>query len=674
MGLPKAERLMPRLYVALACTVPLLILSMGPMVPGVGPVLDEAVPFSVNAWLQLLLATPVFFWAGGFFIRRFLVALRRLDFNMFTLVVIGTGAAYGYSVVATLAPGVFPEAFLVMGYPPLYFEATAVIITLVLLGQIIEQRAYARTGEAVRALMELRPARATRVDAEGNEAEVAIEDIAVGDRLRVRPGEAVPVDGELVEGRSALDEALLTGEPVPVEKGAGDAVIGGSLNTTGGFIMRATRVGGETFLAQVIRLVEQAQASRPPVQRLVDRVTNVFVPVVLSVAVIAFVVWMAVGPEPRLAFALLAGVAVLIIACPCALGLATPVSIVTGVGRGAREGILVKDAGMLERLRSATVVLFDKTGTLTEGRLRVRRIHADSGLEETQVLALAAAVERGSEHPLGRSLVVAAEERGVAIPRAEDFASTTGGGVSATVEGRSLRCGREGFVFEGGAEAAGREWKDRAEAWRKEGMTAIFLAEGGRVLAAFGLEDPLKEGSAEAVRELRALGLRVGMVTGDAPATAAAIAARAGIEPGEVTAGVPPEKKQALVQRLREEGERVAFVGDGINDAPALAAADVGVALGTGTDVALESAGLVLVRGDPRLLVRAWKLSRAVLANIRQNLFFAFVYNSLGIPIAAGVLYPLLGWMLNPMVAAFAMTLSSLSVVSNALRLRIKRI
>jgi Cu+-exporting ATPase len=656
MGLPSAQFLLRRFWVALALSLPVFALAMSEMVPG----LRHAVDPRLSGWLQWVLTTPVFFWSGAPFIRRWWVSLRERDTNMFTLIVTGTGAAYFYSVAAVLFGDRFPAALRGMHGVPLYFEAAAVITTIVLIGQILEQRAHARTDVAIRALMDLAPTTAHRVRG-GGEEDVPLDAVVPGDLLRVRPGEKLPVDGRVTEGGSNVDESMLTGEPVPVAKFAGDAVAGGTLNTTGTFVMRAQRVGRDTLLAQIIRLVEEAQASEAPIQRLADRVAAWFVPAVAGAATLTFGLWLWLGPEPRLIFAFVNAVAVLIIACPCALGLATPVSLVTGIGRGAQAGVLVKNAGALERLTHATTLLVDKTGTLTEGRPRVVGVQPAAGFNEAEVLSLAAAVESASEHPLARAIVEAARTRSLPLPAAESFLAEPGTGVTARVDGRQIQVGRiipaapENLAFA-----------------QNPAATLVGVAIDGRFAGTVALADPIKATTPEAIAELHRLGLRVVMVTGDRETTARAVAQKLGLD--DVHAGVTPARKQELVREHRRRGECVVFAGDGINDAPALAAADIGIAMGTGTDVAMHSAGLVLVKGDLRGIVKALHLSRAVLRNIKQNLFLAFLYNGLGIPIAAGALYPVFGWLLNPMLAGVAMSLSSIGVVSNALRLRNARL
>ena len=648
MGLPDERILRPRFWAALACTLPVLALAMGPMLaPASFPHLDPR----LSAWLQLALTTPVFFWCGAFFIRRWWKSLRENDTNMFTLTVTGTGAAYFYSLAAVIFGHKFPASLHLADHGvPLYFEGTAFITTIVLLGQILEQRAHARTDAAIRALMNLAPATAHRV-VDGHEVDVPLSEIGVGDLLRVRPGEKIPVDGTLTDGASDVDEAMLTGEPVPVTKSAGAKVSAGTLNTTGSFLFRAERVGADTLLAHIISLVEQAQDSEAPIQRVADRVSAWFVPMVAAISTLTFALWLWLGPAPAFIPALVNAVAVLIIACPCALGLATPVALVTGIGRGAQAGILVKDAAALERLDAATTVLIDKTGTLTEGKPRVVSIQPKNDTAENELLALAAAAESSSEHPLSRALVAAAKERNLPLATASDFRADPGQGVSARVGGRLIVVGRAAERIENHATA-----------------TVIDVTSDGIFAGTIALADPIKPTTPAAIVELHRLGLKLYMVTGDREATAKAISDELGLD--GFHAGVTPERKQEIVREHQARGEVVVFAGDGLNDAPALAAADIGIAMGTGTDVAMHSAGLVLVKGDLRVLVKAIHLSRATLANIKQNLFWAFFYNGLGIPVAAGLLYPLTGWLLSPMLAGVAMSLSSITVVANALRLR----
>ena len=664
MGLPHERVLRPRFYVALALTLPVIVLAMGPML---FPSLAHTLSPQLSGWLQLVLTTPIFFWSGAFFIRRWAKSLRERDPNMFTLTVTGTGAAYFYSAAAVLFGQHFPAALHTDTHGiPLYFEATAFITTVVLLGQILEQRAHARTDAAIRALMNLAPALAHRVR-DGREEDVPVADIVIGDLLRVRPGEKLPVDGTLTEGISDLDESMLTGEPEPVTKTVGAKVSAGTLNTTGSFLFRAERVGDATLLAQIIHLVEEAQNSEAPIQRLADRVSAWFVPSVAVIAVLTFVLWLWLGPAPALFHALVNAVAVLIIACPCALGLATPVSLVTGIGRGAQVGVLVKDAAALERLTAATTVLIDKTGTLTEGKPRVVALLPDRSLSsfsfsfspptpltpENTLLLLAASAESPSEHPLARALVAAARDRNLTLAPATDFTAEPGQGVSARVNGHVVRVHRASA--------------DTTLAAHPH-ATLVSITIDDTPAGLIALADPIKPTTPAAIAELHRLGLRIVMVTGDREATARAIADELALD--AFHAGVTPADKQRLVREHQARGEVVAFAGDGLNDAPALAAADIGIAMGTGTDVAMESAGLVLVKGDLRALTRAVHLSRATLANIKQNLFFAFFYNGLGIPVAAGLLYPFFGWLLSPMLAGVAMSLSSISVVTNALRLR----
>jgi Cu+-exporting ATPase len=662
MGLPAARFLMPRLGVGLVLSVPVLVLAMGAMIPEAG----HLVSHEVSGWIQFALTTPVFFWCGAPFIRRWWRSLCERDTNMFTLIVTGTGAAYFYSAAAVLAGRAFPPALRMHGAVPLYFEATAVITTIVLAGQILEQKAHARTDEAIRALMQLAPAVAHRL-AGGREEDVPLAAVVPGDQLRIRPGEKVPVDGQVTDGESAVDEAMLTGEPMPVVKHASDPVTGGTLNTTGTLVMRAERVGRDTLLAQIIRLVEEAQESTAPVQRLADRVAVWFVPIVVSAAVLTFALWLGFGPEPRFIFALGNAVAVLVIACPCALGLATPVSLVTGIGRGARAGVLVKDAAALEHLAGATTLLIDKTGTLTEGRPRVVQLAPAPGFSEERLLTLAAAAENPSEHPLARAVVAAAQARGLPLPAADAFAAQPGAGISARIEGRTVRIGQAAWLAAAGV-AIDAAWLARAEVAQAAAQTVVFVSEEARLAGIIALADPIKATTPGALRELHRLGLRIVMVTGDSPKTAGAVARELGLT--EVHAGVSPARKQELVREYQAAGARVAMAGDGINDAPALAAADAGIAMGTGADVAMASAGIVLVHGDLHGIVKALHLSRAVLGNIKQNIFFAFIYNSLGVPIAAGALYPAFGLLLNPMLAGAAMSLSSICVITNALRLR----
>ena len=652
-----------RFRIGAVLTLPLVVLAMGHMLPPLAAV----VPAQVSAWVQLVLATPVVLWAGWPFFQRGWASLVSRNLNMFTLIALGTGAAYAFSLVATLAPGIFPAAFRdAQGAVGVYFEAAAVIVVLVLLGQVLELRARERTGGALRALLDLAPKVALRVTAEGADESLPLELIQVGDLLRVRPGEKVPLDGEVVEGASAVDESMVTGEALPVEKAPGAKVIGGTLNGSGSFVLRAEHVGSETLLARIVQMVAQAQRSRAPIQRVADRVAGVFVPAVVAVAVVAFGLWALFGPPPSLAHALVAAVSVLIIACPCALGLATPMSIMVGSGRGAQAGVLIKDAAALERLEQVDTLVVDKTGTLTEGRPAVQAVAPRGGLEEGELLRLAASLERGSEHPLARAILDAAEARGLALERSEDFRSETGRGVRGRVAGRRVALGNARLLAGLGLDDA--EVAQDAEGLRAEGQTVVYLVVEGKLAGLIGVADPIKATTPAALEALRGAGLRVVMLTGDNRTTAEAVARRLGI--AEFEAEVLPGDKAAAVARLQAEGAVVAMAGDGVNDAPALAAADVGIAMGSGTDIAIESAGVTLVRGDLAGIVRARRLSRATLGNIRQNLFFAFVYNALGVPLAAGALYPVFGLLLSPMIAAAAMSLSSVSVIGNALRLR----
>jgi Cu+-exporting ATPase len=638
---------------------------MSDLIPG--EPLQHAVSPRALAWLQLVLATPVVLWAGWPFFERAWASLVNRSPNMFTLIGLGTGTAYAYSVAATLAPGLFPPA--VRGHSGqvgLYFEVAAVITVLVLLGQILELRARGRTSGAIRALLRLAPATARVLREDGREEDVPLDRVGVGDRLRVRPGERVPVDGAVVEGRSAVDESMVTGEPVPVEKGAGDRVTGGTVNGAGGFVMRAERIGRDTLLARIVHQVADAQRSRAPIQRLADRVSAYFVPAVVAVAVLSAIVWGTIGPEPRLAYALLTAVAVLIIACPCALGLATPMSIMVGTGRGATAGVLIKSAEALEVLEKVDTLVVDKTGTMTEGRPRLAAVVALPPHDEAELLRLAASLERGSEHPLADAIVGAARERGLSLDEAVDFRVTPGQGVAGSIAGRRVALGNARLLETLGVSPG--DLAERAEALRRDGQTAVFLVVDDRPAGLVAVADPVKASTPEALRSLREDGIRVVMLTGDSRTTAKAVADRLGIT--EVLAEVLPEQKTEVVKRLQAEGRIVAMAGDGINDAPALAQAHVGIAMGTGTDVAMESADVTLVKGDLRGIARARRLSRATLRNIRQNLFFAFVYNALGVPLAAGVLYPIAGLLLSPMVASAAMTVSSVSVIANALRLR----
>jgi Cu+-exporting ATPase len=655
-----------RFWVCGAFTVPLLVIAMGMELFA-----WKWLPMRTATWVQLALATPVVVWGGWPFFERLWSSLMNRHLNMFTLIGLGVGVAYGYSLVATLAPGIFPASLHTMGgLVPVYYEAAAVITTLVLLGQVLELRARSATGRAIRALLGLAPKTARRVGADGSEEDIPLDHVHVGDLLRIRPGEKVPVDGVVTEGRSAVDESMISGEPVPVEKGPGDRVTGATVNGTGSLLMKAERVGRDTMLAQIVRMVADAQRSRAPIQALADKVAAWFVPAVVLVAVVAFAVWALVGPEPRLAYALVNGVAVLIIACPCALGLATPMSIMVGTGRGATAGVLVKNAEALEMMEKIDTLVVDKTGTLTVGKPELVAVQTAPGFDEDEVLGLAAAIERGSEHPLAAAIVEGAQERGLTFPDSIDFASLTGKGVTGIVEGRRVVLGNKALLAE--EHIAVDALKTQANERRAQGDGVMFVGVDGRLAGLVAVADPVKDDAAAAVAELRRAGVRVVMLTGDNHRTAEAVARKVGID--EVIAEVLPEEKQAAVEALRREGRRVAMAGDGINDAPALAAADVGVAMGTGTDVAMESAAVTLVRGDLGGIVRARRLSRATMRNIRQNLFFSFVFNAAGVPIAAGALYPWFGVLLSPIIAGAAMSLSSVAVIGNSLRLRAVRL
>ncbi|WP_341991698.1 heavy metal translocating P-type ATPase [Azorhizobium sp. AG788] len=650
-----------RFWIALALTAPVFLLEMGSHFAGLHLLAPQ-----LSNYVQFALATPVVLWAGGPFFERGYASVKSGHLNMFTLIALGTGVAFLYSLAGTFAPGLFPAALRGHGDAvPVYFEAAAVITVLVLLGQVLELRARDATSGAIKALLGLTPKTARRIRTDGSDEDVAIDDIHPGDRLRVRPGEKVAVDGVVEDGRAAVDESLVTGESLPVTKTAGAPVIAGTLVQSGGLVMRATKVGRETLLAQIVQMVAQAQRSRAPIQRVADQVSGWFVPAVLAASVLSFAVWMWVGPEPRLSFALLAAVSVVIIACPCALGLATPMSIMVGVGRGAQAGILIKSAEALERMEKVDVLVVDKTGTLTEGKPKVTTVRA-TGLSEDELIRLASGLERGSEHPLATAIVAEATARGLAPAEAKDFESPAGKGVTGTVDGRRLAIGNAAFLNELGAPA--HAWTAEAEALRQEGATVVFVAVDGATSGLIAIADPVKPSTPAALKALAAEGVRVVMLTGDTRTTALAVAKRLGIE--EVEAEVLPDRKADVVARLRAQGHVVAMAGDGVNDAPALAAADVGIAMGTGTDVAMESAGITLLKGDLAGLAQARDLSRATMRNIRRSLFFAFIYNAAGVPLAAGILYPTLGLLLSPMVAAAAMSLSSVSVIANALLLR----
>ena len=652
-----------RFSLGVVLSVPLLILAMGPMV---GLNLAEAMSDEVFGWLQLALATPVVFWCGWPLMVRGVKSFRTMNLNMFSLIAVGTLAAFLFSLFVVLFPAMIPEAFFENGKPPLYFEAAAVIITLVLLGQVLELRARQQTGGAIRELMQLAPETAHRITDDGEE-EVALDDVHQGDQLRVRPGEKVPVDGRVVNGSSSVDESMLTGEPIPVEKSEGDEVTGGTLNQTGALVMEAVGVGGDTVLHRIVQLVAEAQRSRAPIQKLVDVVSRYFVPAVIVCSILASIGWSVFGPEPRLAHAFVAAVAVLIIACPCALGLATPMSVMVGVGRGAKEGVLIKNAEVLEVMEKVDTVVVDKTGTLTQGRPEVTGIETFGDWDEKEVVKLAGAVEAQSEHPLAQAVVRRAKTDELSVPDAVDFNSITGGGVQASVDGQQVLIGKADLLDDQSISGVGAGRK-RATQHQSEGATVIFIAIDGKLSAIMAISDPIKESTPAALETLHELGLKVVMLTGDAQPTAKAVAEKLGID--EFHAGVSPEDKHDFVKRLKDEFKVVAMAGDGINDAPALAESNVGIAMGTGTGVAIESAGVTLVGGDLRGVAAANNLSRKTMSNIRQNLFFAFVYNALGVPVAAGLLYPFFGVLLSPMIAAAAMSFSSVSVIANALRLR----
>jgi Cu+-exporting ATPase len=661
---PELVDMTRRFSISVLLTVPVVVLAMGELIPGVS--FEWLGSVEVRSWLELVLATPVVLWGGWPFFVRGWQSLVSRNLNMFTLIGLGTGVAYGYSVVATATPGIFPASFRgAHGEVAVYFEAAAAIVTLVLLGQVMELRARSRTGAAIRALLGLAPKTARRLNPDGGEEDVALEQIQVGDRLRVRPGEKVPVDGVAVEGSSAVDESMISGEPIPVTKESGDRLIGATVNGTGSLVMVAQHVGSDTLLAQIVRMVAAAQRSRAPIQKLTDVVAGYFVPLVVISAVITFVVWALVGPAPAMAYAIINAVAVLIIACPCALGLATPMSIMTATGKGATVGVLFKDAEAIEVMRDVDTLVVDKTGTLTEGKPRLVQVVTANGVDESFLLRLAATLERGSEHPLAEAIVEGANARGVTLGDVSSFESVTGKGVVGQVDGHRVALGNRALLEDLGVDASKLE--GQAERLRADGHTVMFVALGETAGGLLSVADPIKETTLPAIRELHAEHVRIVMLTGDSETTARAVAGKLGLD--EVIAGVLPDQKAAMVKRLQDEGRTVAMAGDGINDAPALAQAHVGIAMGTGTDVAMESAGVTLVKGDLRGLVRARRLSRATMRNIRQNLFFAFIYNGIGVPIAAGVLYPAFGILLSPMIAAAAMSFSSVSVISNALRL-----
>ena len=661
---PELRDMTGRFWISLALTAPVLAIAMADMLPGM-PV-QRALPAGWRPWIELVLASPVVLWGGWPFFQRGWASIVNRSTNMFTLIAMGTGVAYVYSLIATLAPGIFPASFRDMsGAVPVYFEAAAAIVTLVLLGQVLELRARSRTGAAIRALLDLSP-KTARIVRNGTEEDIPLEQVKLGDRLRVRPGEKLPVDGVVLEGASAVDESMITGESMPVEKSAGSRVIGATVNRTGSFVMRAEHVGSETLLAQIVQMVGQAQRSRAPIQRLADRVAAWFVPAVITAAAITFMVWALIGPQPRLVHALVNAVAVLIIACPCALGLATPMAIMVGTGRGAHAGVLIRDAEALETLEKVDTLVVDKTGTLTEGKPSVESVVPISGISDVELVRLTASLEQGSEHPLAAAIVAAAKTNRIPLVGVTDFQSRTGLGVSGKIDGKTVAAGNEEFLE--ALAISGADFARHADDLRRNGETAILIAIGGEPAGLIGVADPVKESTAAALRDLWAAGLRIVMLTGDSRSTAEIVARKLGID--EFKAEVLPERKAAIVKRLQAEGRKVAMAGDGINDAPALAQADVGIAMGNGTDVAMESGGITLVKGDLPGIVRARKLSQATMRNIRQNLFFAFIYNSIGVPVAAGVLYPLFGLLLSPIIAAAAMSFSSLSVITNSLRLR----
>ncbi|HWQ32485.1 MAG TPA: heavy metal translocating P-type ATPase [Blastocatellia bacterium] len=662
---PELTEMRRRFRISLALTVPVFLLAMSEMIPG-QPV-QQTIGHRLITLIQFALSTPVVLWGGWPFFERGRASIINRSPNMFTLIAIGIGTAYLYSVVATFFPNIFPQSFRGHGGEVgVYFEAAAVITTLVLLGQVLELRARSQTSSAIKSLLGLAPKTARVIRSNGTEEDIPLEYVVTGARLRVRPGEKIPVDGVVIEGESSVDESMITGEPIPVEKSAGSKVTGGTINGTGSLVMRAERVGSDTLLAQIVQMVSEAQRSRAPIQRIADTVSAWFVPAVVLAAVLTFIVWSVVGPEPRFVYALVNAVAVLIIACPCALGLATPMSIMVGTGRGAQAGVLVRNAEALETLAKVDTLVLDKTGTITEGRPQLVSVITADSRSENELLKLAASLEKASEHPLAAAIVAGAQQRGIQLSPAKNFRSITGKGVTGTVDGIEIALGNLSLFDDLKFDVS--SLKDRAEALRRDGQTVMFITSGGQPAGLIGVADPIKSTAAEAIQSLHQAGLRVAMLTGDSRTTAESVARKLGID--EVMAEVLPQQKSEVIARLKSEGRTVAMAGDGINDAPALAAADVGIAMGTGTDVAMESAGITLVKGDLRGIVRARNLSRATMRNIRQNLFFAFVYNALGIPLAAGVLYPVFGLLLSPMIASAAMTFSSVSVISNALRLR----
>ena len=662
---PELTDMTRRFWISAALSLPLFAVAMSDMLPG--QPLQHVVSPRLLTWIQFVLATPVVLWGGGPFFERGWRSIVNRSLNMFTLIAIGVGAAYLYSVAATLFPGVFPESFYGhSGTVAVYFEAAAIITTLVLLGQVLELRARSQTSGAIKALLGLSPKTARLIYQDGREEDVSLDRVKVGDRLRVRPGEKVPVDGVVIDGATSIDEAMVTGEPIPVEKSKGSKVTGGTVNSTGSVVIEAQRVGSETLLAQIVRMVSEAQRTRAPIQRLADVVSGYFVLAVLVVAVLTFVIWALFGPEPRMAYAIVNAVAVLIIACPCALGLATPMSIMVGVGRGATEGVLIKNAEGLEILEKVDTLIVDKTGTLTEGKPRLVSLVSTGSSNDSELLKIAASIERGSEHPLAAAIVAGALEKGLKLSEAREFKSLTGRGITGVVDGRKVALGNARLLEELNVDAA--TLASRAEELRRDGQTVMFLAIDGHAAGLVGVADPIKTSTPEAIEALHKEGLLIVMLTGDSRTTAEAVAKKLSID--EVKAEVLPDHKREIVKALQDENKTVAMAGDGVNDAPALAQAHVGIAMGTGTDIAMESAGVTLVRGDLRGIAKARRLSDATMRNIRQNLFFAFVYNILGVPIAAGVLYPFFGMLLSPIIASAAMTFSSVSVIGNALRLR----
>ena len=664
-GNPELVDMRQRFWVSTALSIPLLVLAMSEFL--YGDPLRNFIGMQNSIWISLVLASPVVLWGGWPFFARFWMSILNRSLNMFTLIGLGVAVAYVYSMVAALLPQIFPASFRdKMGTVPVYFEAAALITTLVLLGQVLELKARSSTSAAIKALLGLAPKMARRIAPDGSEQDIPLDQVRKVDRLRVRPGEKIPVDGVVIEGSSSVDESMVTGEPIPVEKKTGDRVIGATINGTGSLVIEAERVGSETLLAQIVQMVAEAQRSRAPIQRLADVVSGYFVPAVIVIAIITFVVWAMVGPEPRMAYAIINTVAVLIIACPCALGLATPMSIMVATGKGAQAGVLFKNAEAIQVLREIDTLVVDKTGTLTEGKPKLVTIAAIDGFNESDLLRLAASLERGSEHPLAAAIVAGAQERGIELSRTEDFASVTGQGVKGLIDGRSVSLGNQALFEELGIDLV--QQAENAEKFRADGQTIMFVSIDGKIAGLIGVADPIKESTAEAIRQLHEQKIRIVMLTGDSRTTAEAVAKKLNID--EVVAEVLPNQKAEMIKRFQSEGRKVAMAGDGINDAPALAQAQVGIAMGTGTDVAMQSAGLTLVKGDLRGIVRAIRLSRATMRNIKQNLFFAFIYNSIGVPIAAGILYPFFGLLLSPMIAAAAMSFSSVSVIGNALRLR----